>query len=123
MINIWYLLPVYYFVYMLVSVFFSLNILFVAKRKWELASTVSFFSQFLFGLTAIMAVVVTTTTLEGGEQVAYIFSSSLMMALGAATATFSIGWFKKSKFSIEKKQMEKVILLENELKKLKEGEN
>lgn len=124
MFSPWYILPAYFFAYLLVSFFFSWKIIFISKDDWNKATLFAFLAEFMFAGATLIAAFYSTSDMFLGEQIGYIFSSAFLMALGTGVATLIVGKINKKKKQQDKTSEpmtvdDKIRSLEKEIREMK----
>ena len=88
-INLVWILPLYFFVFLAISFLFTFQVQKIAQGKWSSATAFSMASEFIFFFTMIMASLL--LDVDNIPEIAMIFMVGFMSALGNMTGTYLTG--------------------------------
>jgi len=88
-INLIWILPLYFFVFLVISFLFTFQVQKIAQGKWSAATAFSMASEFIFIFTTIMASLL--LDIENIPEIAMVFMVGFMSALGNMAGTYLTG--------------------------------
>lgn len=105
-INLLWILPLYLFVYFIITFLFTYRVRKISEKNWKAAAMFGFAVEFLFISTTVMAT--TLLNIQGVNEYVMVTLTGLMAAIGNGSGTYLVGITSDRKIKKENKLKEDI---------------